>query len=928
LSSCHLVTIFMTVRLTSRIATQSRLRLWLVWARLALLWTALCFGLLQAGLQLRADRAAGWGLAAPVLPDGRSRLPSVPAPAPGITVMLEHMDDAGRRAALQRLADTGFVWVRQRIGWEQAEPEPGRFEWRTSDAMIAAIRDSGLIPVIVLDGSPRWARADRDAANPLAPPQEFAAFARFAAEFAARYGDDVYYYQLWDEPNIAPHWGERHIEPVAYAHLLIAAASAIRQADGDAAILAAALAPTLDRGHTAIDEVYFVQRMLAAGVAPFLDAVAVQPFGFGRAPDDRRDASAALGFQRAAAVRQALVAAGYPQLPVWGVRYGWNRRGDSDWGTVTPQDQACFARSAFEMAHRDWPWLVALGWAIDQPDAPASDPIWGFALTDDVAAALNGWIASAAKSSQRPVAIWPTGPAWLFLTLALCIIGWRAAAAARLLPWSTWHCRYAQAPPWVACAAWGALALVYFFAAWPPLILLCGLAALLLSLMRPAHTLYLAAFLLPFYYQHKELHLAGDTLHVPPSHILLLCLAPLIVYRLYSAPRPLDRWDWMAASWLALVLLTGVNVWYWPAYWRGVVDFAVMPVIGFFAVRLFIRTPGQQTNLAVALFAGGVAAALVGLSSWLAGAGTDADGIRRLVGPHYSPNHTALYLERTFFLGIGLVLATTRVERHFGKRGATLLALAAVALALVLTGSRGALLLALPAGSVILALPVIHAMRRGRSQAAGEGSRQVYCRTLASTFQEAASFLEGSQNVEQSLSARGRWLVPAALVAAVLLLAGPLFGQRLANSATVWERLAIWQTTLRLWGDHLWLGVGPDGYFWNFPAYLAFDSPLNPNLRHPHNVWLEYAVTTGTLGLIWLIVVLACGLYSGLRLRYSLLHSPPWLSLGLVAALVAALAHAQVDAFAALADLAIWNAIALGLMLAMGEISTYTERDR
>ncbi|MEZ4618182.1 MAG: hypothetical protein R2867_22075 [Caldilineaceae bacterium] len=46
-------------------------------------------------------------------------------------------------------------------------------------------------------------------------------------------------------------------------------ATAIRGADPNALILSAALAPTRDRGHTAIDEVYYLQRLYAAGAAPY-----------------------------------------------------------------------------------------------------------------------------------------------------------------------------------------------------------------------------------------------------------------------------------------------------------------------------------------------------------------------------------------------------------------------------------------------------------------------------------------------------------------------------------------------------------------------------------------------------------------------------------------------------------------------------------
>ena len=233
----------------------------------------------------------------------------------GITIELEQYDDPRQRQeALRRLADAGFGWVRQRVDWNRIEPQPGAYQWAWADHVLADIAAAGLEPVVVLDGSPPWARDSKDRpgenadsathASQFAPPATPETYARFAAAFANRYQDTIRFYQIWDEPNIAPHWGNRLIDPVGYARLLRAAAIAVRAADPDATVLIAALAPTQDRGHTAIDEGYFLQRLYAAGAAPYFDAVLVQPFGFGTGPDDPRSRVDALNFRRAAWVRR------------------------------------------------------------------------------------------------------------------------------------------------------------------------------------------------------------------------------------------------------------------------------------------------------------------------------------------------------------------------------------------------------------------------------------------------------------------------------------------------------------------------------------------------------------------------------------------------------------------------------------------------
>ncbi|RIK27151.1 MAG: hypothetical protein DCC55_39560, partial [Chloroflexi bacterium] len=317
----------------TRAATIGQYRRALAFTRLILLYALLCFLVLYGALVWRQVRENGWGL--------DSSLPPVDSPGRqipflGITIDLFDADPATQQTDLQRLQESGFGWVRQRFDWAALEPEPGRYTWEASDALLAEIAAAGLTPVVLLDGSPAWARYPLDrgpADNPLAPPADPAALARFAATFAKRYGDQVRFYQVWHEPNIAPHWGNRHIEPVEYAQLLKAASTAIRGADDDAVILLAALAPTADRGHTAIDEVYFLQRLYAAGAAPYFDAVAVQSYGFGASPDDGRARLPLLNFQRVKLMRRTMLAADDGSTPIWLVRYGWNTRHDSPWRT-------------------------------------------------------------------------------------------------------------------------------------------------------------------------------------------------------------------------------------------------------------------------------------------------------------------------------------------------------------------------------------------------------------------------------------------------------------------------------------------------------------------------------------------------------------------------------------------------------------------
>lgn len=852
-------------------------RLHLAWLRLALLFVLGCFLALQTGLLMRATREHDQGRFGPQ--------PVLPAfPYLGITFVPTGLAPDALDQELARLADLGFGWVRVRLAWEEIEPQPGQWQWDTADTLVGASTRAGLEPVLVLDGSPAWARAAYDqtgADAALAPPADFDDFARFAAAVATRYAPQMRVYQVWDEPNISPHWGTRHVEPVAYARLLKAAANALRAADPDAYILLAALAPTADRGHTAQDEVYFLQRLYAAGAAPYFDAVAIQPFGFGTHPQDTRQHRTVLNLRRAVLVRRAMVAAGDGNTPIWLVRYGWNRAHNSPWGTVTPQHQAAFAEAALAWAYQEWPWVAAQGWAAHAPALAADTPLSGFSLTPDLASTFQAWSRSAAQQPYRPVPQpaprWPLAGQWGILAAVTAIWAWRVYAAARQVPWQALRDRYLTLPLPVQWALWAALGMVYWLAAWPPLIAVCWVVAALLIAAQPIWGPGWTLALLPFHAQHKELSLVDTIWAIPPAYAALACSLPGLwinrqtLRRGWTTIRTLDRWWGLAAGWAGVALLGAWDVWHWPGYAEGLVELVLIPLAIFALLRTWPMCRTHWLALAAALWIGGMAAALMGLGEWLRGGGTTADGLLRLVGPTFSPNHTALYLERTLFLGVGLGLAA------WGSRRVVLLAATGImALALLLTGSRGALLLGVPAGIATLIalrptiLPAV--LRRVRRLP------------------------------------RMAWIGGLLAAAALAWVLAP----RLSNRASVDERLAVWTLTLAIWRDHWWTGTGPGGFYWRFPAYLPVDSSLDPNLRHPHMIWLEMAAQGGLAGLAWLLWALAASVHWLWVQRARL----TWPQIGLVAGLAAGLAHAQVDAFLTLPDLAAWNWAAIALILA------------
>jgi O-antigen ligase len=396
----------------------------------ALLWGSALFALLGQGPRwLSAHPAPGDIVGAPAIrPDLGG--------APGVNLDASELAAPDLPARLHTLAGAGVRWVRFCLPWDQIQPRPGSYQWAAWDRVFAALAaEPALQPLVVLNRSPAWARPPEDAANPLAPPQTRADFGAFVAAAAQRYGTQVRYYQVWDEPNIAPHWGARPVDPAGYLGLLREAAVNVRQAEPEAQVVLAALAPNQEGGGANESDVDYLDALYGLGARAWFDIAAGEPYGFSL-PPDAPSSPGLLDFGRAALLRQVMVRHGDAGTPLWATSFGWNALppkwsgAASPWGQVSETEQARYAASAMDEARTRWPWLGPLFWAADCPLRPAGDPWRGFALCGyDDGAASAGWrpvwdalAAPAANPVLPPGEHAPSHPALHYSP------GWRVAA--------------------------------------------------------------------------------------------------------------------------------------------------------------------------------------------------------------------------------------------------------------------------------------------------------------------------------------------------------------------------------------------------------------------------------------------------------------------------------------------------------------------
>ncbi len=335
------------------------------------------------GDTIRDDRVQHRGIE-----DGlHSALPPLSQPRLGANVALEqYSDQKALLALLDELRALGIGTLRQRFSWAVLEPSPGEFRWQRWDETLPIVREEGFQLIAVLDTSPAWARPPWEQDNIWAPPAHPEDYAAFCRAFAQRYGHLISAYQIWDEPNIYPHWGKGEIDPAGYVALLRAASAGIREVVPEARIIAGGLAPNVEPGGRNMSDVRFLQEIYRRGAGDYFDILGAKAYGFWSGAGDRQVDPKVLNYSRVILLREEMVRRGDGHKPIWAVDGGWcalpaNWAGQpSPHGSDTPLVQGARLEQAIRRAEREWPWMGLLCLVHAHPNAPADDPIWGHAL--------------------------------------------------------------------------------------------------------------------------------------------------------------------------------------------------------------------------------------------------------------------------------------------------------------------------------------------------------------------------------------------------------------------------------------------------------------------------------------------------------------------------------------------------------------------
>lgn len=301
---------------------------------------------------------------------------------------------------LRLMHEAGFQWVKQWFAWQDIEGAGrGQYDWSRTDRIVQQVEDAGLKLLVRVSQSenPSW-MGD--------PPQNADLFAEFVGALAQRYRGRIHAYQVWNEPNLAREWGDKHPDPAGYAMLLGKAYRAIKAQDPNAIVITAGMAPTTaDVDIATYDTKFYTEMYEAMGGNSdgYFDMLGVHGAGYASPPEldpglvssdpklynnDPSDPERlrVYSFRHVEDIRRIMERYGDRDKKIAILEFGWtfDSRPDSPYywhGAGAGIDmfvQADYLVRAYKWAQQNWPWIgiMSLIYMPDSEWTQADEQYW------------------------------------------------------------------------------------------------------------------------------------------------------------------------------------------------------------------------------------------------------------------------------------------------------------------------------------------------------------------------------------------------------------------------------------------------------------------------------------------------------------------------------------------------------------------------
>jgi O-antigen ligase len=334
------------------------------------------------------------------------------------------------------------------------------------------------------------------------------------------------------------------------------------------------------------------------------------------------------------------------------------------------------------------------------------------------------------------------------------------------------------------------------------------------------------------------------------------------------------------------------------------------PLVYVLLLLACLRTRQDVMRLIGALIGTGLFIALLGLAQILFFKNTVVleDGVRRVHAVYGSANSMGLLFDYVLPIGFALLLARVSLRLR-------LIALACclpMLLVLYMTQSLGAWV------AIGFALLFVVALSVRNRKVLLVGSGVLVVALLIATLAFRTQLVNVFVNHHDSVGGKG-----------------------ISSVSTATKRIYLWESALHMISDSPWLGYGMDNWLCYYSSNTICDShhhywikvdPVThkdtglryePNLSHPHNIFLHVWVSMGIFGLLAFVAVIILFFWLLSRILRQLAETLQenehlrWIAVGVGAAMLAALVQGMVDSAFLEQDLAFcfWILIAALLLL-------------
>lgn len=249
----------------------------------------------DAQISLRWERRSQVQAPAPTptqAPPPTSTQASTPVPQSAVTldfaygIQAHALEVHNSRPVLRAVNDLGFTWLKQQVRWEDMEPSRGSRKWVELDDLQDRADRANVNLLFSVVAAPAWARESGADLTVAGPPLDDQDFADYLGALASRYcNSSVKALEVWNEQNLHYEWGNLAISANDYIAMLRAANTAIRAACPTMFIISGAPTPTGNNGAIAVDDLTYMESMLAAGMANYVDGIGAHPSGYNLPPD-------------------------------------------------------------------------------------------------------------------------------------------------------------------------------------------------------------------------------------------------------------------------------------------------------------------------------------------------------------------------------------------------------------------------------------------------------------------------------------------------------------------------------------------------------------------------------------------------------------------------------------------------------------------